>query len=43
VRRDAGVSLLVWGARGHQIGVDVEFLHGPGAADVLRISPQETV
>jgi hypothetical protein len=37
VRRDAAVSLLGWGARGHQVGVDVEHVHGPGTADVLRI------
>jgi hypothetical protein len=43
VRGDAGVTLLGRFARGHQLGIDVQYLHGLGASRVARIGPQETV
>jgi hypothetical protein len=43
VRGDAGVALLGRLARGHQLGIDVQYLRGLGASHVARIGPQETV
>jgi hypothetical protein len=43
MRRDARVPLLRRLAQGHQLGVDVQHLHGLGAAHITRISPQETI
>ena len=43
VRGDAGVALLGRLARGHQLGIDVQHLHGLGASHVTRIGPQEMV
>jgi len=43
VGRAAGVALLGRLARGHEVGVDVEHVHGPSASHVPRIGPQEVI
>jgi hypothetical protein len=43
VRGDAEVALPGRLTRRHQLGIDVQHLHGLGASHVARIGPQETV
>jgi hypothetical protein len=45
VGRDARVPLFRFrrAARGHQLSVNIEHFHRPGAAHIARIGPQETI
>jgi peroxiredoxin len=43
VRREARVPLLRRSPGGDQVDVDMQHLHGLGAADIARIGPQEAV